>query len=119
MYSKSKAGIAQCPCSNCRLGSGIAPVRALRDAGVKVGVGVDGSASNDGGSLVGEARQMMLLQRVANGADAMSSREALEIATRGGAQVLGRDDCGPVAAGKRAGMAVRDVSGRERGGSGD
>jgi cytosine/adenosine deaminase-related metal-dependent hydrolase len=119
LFSKSKTGVAHCPCSNCRLGSGIAPVRAMRNAGVKVGLGVDGSASNDGGSLVGEARQMMLLQRVANGADAMSSREALEIATRGGAQVLGRDDCGQIAVGKRADIAVWDVSGLQSAGSWD
>jgi cytosine/adenosine deaminase-related metal-dependent hydrolase len=119
LFSKSKTGVAHCPCSNCRLGSGIAPVRAMWDAGVKVGLGVDGSASNDGGSLVGEARQMMLLQRVANGADAMSSREALEIATRGGAQVLGRDDCGQIAVGKRADIAVWDVSGLQSAGSWD
>jgi cytosine/adenosine deaminase-related metal-dependent hydrolase len=91
----------------------------MRNAGVKVGLGVDGSASNDGGSLIGEARQMMLLQRVANGADAMSSREALEIATRGGAQVLGRDDCGQIAVGKRADIAVWDVSGLQSAGSWD
>ena len=119
LFSRSKTGVAHCPCSNCRLGSGIAPVRAMRNAGVKVGLGVDGSASNDGGSLVGEARQMMLLQRVANGADAMSSREALEIATRGGAQVLGRDDCGQIAVGKRADIAVWDVSGLQSAGSWD
>jgi cytosine/adenosine deaminase-related metal-dependent hydrolase len=119
LFSRSKTGVAHCPCSNCRLGSGIAPVRAMRNAGVKVGLGVDGSASNDGGSLVGEARQMMLLQRVANGADAMSSREALEIATRGGAQVLGRDDCGQIAIGKRADIAIWDVSGLQSAGSWD
>ncbi len=119
LFSRSKTGVAHCPCSNCRLGSGIAPVLAMRNAGVKVGLGVDGSASNDGGSLIGEARQMMLLQRVANGADAMSSREALEIATRGGAQVLGRDDCGQIAVGKRADIAVWDVSGLQSAGSWD
>jgi cytosine/adenosine deaminase-related metal-dependent hydrolase len=119
LFARSKTGVAHCPCSNCRLGSGIAPVRAMRDAGVKVSLGVDGSASNDVGSLVGEARQMMLLQRVANGADAMSSREALEIATRGGAQVLGRDDCGQIAVGKRADIAIWDVSGLQSAGSWD
>ena len=119
LFARSKTGVAHCPCSNCRLGSGIAPVRAMRDAGVKVSLGVDGSASNDVGSLVGEARQMMLLQRVANGADAMSSREALEIATRGGAQVLGRDDCGQIAVGKRADIAIWDVSGIQSAGSWD
>ncbi len=119
LFARSKTGVAHCPCSNCRLGSGIAPVRAMRDAGVPVGLGVDGSASNDIGNLVGEARQAMLLQRVANGADAMSAREALEIATRGGAQVLGRKDCGQIAVGKRADIAVWDVSGIESAGSWD
>ncbi|MCX7671759.1 MAG: amidohydrolase family protein, partial [Anaerolineae bacterium] len=87
------------------------PVRAMRDAGVKVGLGVDGSASNDAGNLAAEARQALLLQRVARGADAMSAREALEIATLGGARVLGRDDCGALAPGMRADVAVWDVSG--------
>ena len=119
LFARSKTGVAHCPCSNCRLGSGIAPVRAMRDAGVPVGLGVDGSASNDAGSLIGEARQSMLLQRVANGADAMSAREALEIATRGGAEVLGRADCGQIAVGKRADIAIWDVSGIESAGSWD
>ncbi|WP_428672286.1 amidohydrolase family protein, partial [Roseibium sp.] len=91
----------------------------MRDAGVKVGLGVDGSASNDAGNLVLEARQSMLLQRVANGADAMSAREALEIATRGGADVLNRPDCGRLAVGKRADIAIWDVSGVESAGSWD
>lgn len=119
LFARSKTGVAHCPCSNCRLGSGIAPVRAMRDAGVPVGLGVDGSASNDAGSLVGEARQAMLLQRVARGADAMSAREALEIATRGGAEVLGRDDCGQIAIGKRADIAIWDTRGVESAGSWD
>ena len=119
LFAKTRTGVAHCPCSNCRLGSGIAPVRAMRDAGVPVGLGVDGSASNDAGSLIGEARQTMLLQRVANGADAMSAREALEIATRGGAEVLGRDDCGQIAVGKRADIAIWDASGVESAGSWD
>ena len=119
LFAKSKTGVAHCPCSNCRLGSGIAPVRAMRDGGVRVGLGVDGSASNDAGNLVAEARQAMLLQRVANGADAMSPREALWIATRGGAQVLGRDDCGQIAPGKRADIAIWDVSGIDAAGSWD
>ncbi len=119
LFARSRTGVAHCPCSNCRLGSGIAPVRAMRDAGVPVGLGVDGSASNDSGNLVAEARQAMLLQRVANGANAMSAREALYIATRGGAEVLGRPDCGQIAVGKRADLAIWDVSGVESAGSWD
>ncbi|EBA01856.1 hydroxydechloroatrazine ethylaminohydrolase [Rhodobacterales bacterium HTCC2150] len=119
LFARTRTGVAHCPCSNCRLGSGIAPVRAMRDAGVKVGLGVDGSASNDAGNLVLEARQSMLLQRVQNGADAMSAREALEIATRGGARVLGRNDTGQIAVGKRADMAIWDMSGVEAAGNWD
>jgi cytosine/adenosine deaminase-related metal-dependent hydrolase len=91
----------------------------MRDAGVNVGLGVDGSASNDAGNLVAEARMAMLLQRVARGADAMSAREALEIATLGGAQVLGREDLGSVEPGKRADLAIWDLSGVEAAGSWD
>ena len=119
LFARSQTGVAHCPCSNCRLGSGIAPVRAMRDAGVPVGLGVDGSASNDAGNLAAEMRQAMLLQRVARGADAMSAREALEIATLGGAQVLGRADCGSLEPGKRADVALWDVSGIEAAGAWD
>lgn len=119
LFARSRTGVAHCPCSNCRLGSGIAPVRAMRDAGVKVGLGVDGSASNDAGNLVAEARQGLLLQRVARGADAMSAREMLEIATLGGAGVLGRPDCGAIEVGRRADLAIWDLSGIEAAGSWD
>jgi cytosine/adenosine deaminase-related metal-dependent hydrolase len=119
LFAHTRTGIAHCPCSNCRLGSGIAPVREWRDAGVKVGLGVDGSASNDSGHLLGEARQAMLMQRVKNGADAMSAREALEIATRGGAEVLGRPECGVLAPGKRADFAIWDMTTIESAGAWD
>ena len=119
LFARTHTGVAHCPCSNCRLGSGIAPVRRMRDTGVKVGLGVDGSASNDSGNLIAEARQSMLLQRVANGADAMSAREALEIATRGGADVLGRPDCGRLEPGKRADIALWDTTGIDSAGSWD
>ena len=79
-------------------------------AGVAVGLGVDGSASNDSGNLISEARQAMLLQRVANGADAMSARASLELATRGGAKVLGRPDLGAIEVGKRADFVLWDTS---------
>ncbi|MCZ4271384.1 8-oxoguanine deaminase [Maritalea porphyrae] len=110
LFSRTGTGVAHCPCSNCRLGSGIAPVRQMRDAGVKVGLGVDGSASNDAAHLLSEARQALLLQRVKNGADAMSARETLEIATLGGAKVLGRSDCGSIEVGKRADIAIWDLN---------
>ncbi len=119
LFSKTGTGVAHCPCSNCRLGSGIAPIRDMVEAGVKVGLGVDGAASNDSANLMAEARQAMLLQRVARGADAMSARAALELATRGGAEVLGRTDCGSIALGKRADIAIWDVSGIESAGSWD
>ncbi|WP_411974737.1 8-oxoguanine deaminase [Sulfitobacter faviae] len=119
LFARSRTGVAHCPCSNCRLGSGIAPVRAMLDAGVPLGLGVDGSASNDSGNLAAEARQAMLLQRVARGADAMSPRAALELATRGGADVLGRPDCGRLMPGKRADVAIWDVSGVQSAGSWD
>jgi cytosine/adenosine deaminase-related metal-dependent hydrolase len=119
LFAQSGTGVAHCPCSNCRLGSGIAPVRAMRDAGVKVALGVDGSASSDAGSVIAEARQAMLLQRVALGADAMSAREVLEIATIGGAQVLRRNDLGALAVGLRADIAIWDMRGLESAGAWD
>jgi len=119
LFAQTGTGVAHCPCSNCRLGSGIAPVRQMRDAGVNVALGVDGSASNDAGDLISEARQTMLLQRVQNGADAMSAREALEIATLGGAKVLGRADCGSLQPGMRADIAIWDLTGLNAAGSWD
>lgn len=119
LFARTKTGVAHCPCSNCRLGSGIAPVVQMRNAGVPVGLGVDGSASNDVGNLMDEARMVMLLQRVASGADQMSAYRALEIATRGGAAVLGRPECGQIAVGKRADLAIWDTRGIDSAGSWD
>lgn len=119
LFGKTQTGVAHCPCSNCRLASGIAPVRAMVDQGVPVGLGVDGSASNDQGNLMDEARQAMLLQRVDQGADAMSSRDALRLATRGGAAVLGRNDLGQIAVGKQADIALWDINGIDSAGSWD
>jgi cytosine/adenosine deaminase-related metal-dependent hydrolase len=110
LFARTGTGVAHCPCSNARLASGIAPVRAMRDAGVPVGLGVDGSASNDCSHLGLEARQAMLVARLKDGPAAMGAREALEIATRGGARVLGRSDLGSLEPGKRADLVLWDVS---------
>jgi cytosine/adenosine deaminase-related metal-dependent hydrolase len=106
LFARTRTGVAHCPCSNMRLASGIAPVRRMLDRGVPVGLGVDGSASNDGGHMLGEARQAMLLQRVGFGPDAMTARQALEMATLGGANVLNRDDIGALAPGMSADLAL-------------
>jgi 8-oxoguanine deaminase len=117
-FASTRTGVAHCPTSNMRLASGIAPIPAMRAAGVPVGLGVDGSASNDGAQMVAEARMAMLLQRVGAslapfgcdvGPSAMGARDALELATRGGATVLGRDDVGHLAPGMCADLALFDL----------
>jgi 8-oxoguanine deaminase len=117
-FAATGTGVAHCPSSNMRLASGIAPVAAMRRAGVRVGLGVDGSASNDGAQLVAEARLAMLLGRVGaslapfgcdEGPRAMTARDALELATRGGAAVLGRADLGHLAPGLCADLALYDL----------
>jgi 8-oxoguanine deaminase len=106
---RARVGVAHCPSSNMRLGSGIAPALALRQAGSPVGLGVDGSASNDSSHMLAEARQALLLNRLAHGAAALKAGEALHMATVGGAECLGRDDLGRLAVGKRADIALFDL----------
>ncbi|MHB8628803.1 MAG: 8-oxoguanine deaminase [Aggregatilineales bacterium] len=101
-FARTGTGVAHCPGSNFRLASGIAPIKAMRAAGVRIGLGVDGSASNDAGHLLGEARLAMLAQRAGGDPAALTARQALELATRGGASVLGRDDVGHLAPGMAA-----------------
>jgi cytosine/adenosine deaminase-related metal-dependent hydrolase len=118
-FSARDVGVAHCPTSNMRLGAGIAPVRELLDAGVRVGLGVDGSASNERGDLFHEVKQALLVARARGGPEALTARDALRLGTRGGAAVLGRDDIGQLAPGKRADLAVWRTDGLELGGAGD
>jgi cytosine/adenosine deaminase-related metal-dependent hydrolase len=105
-FADTGTGVAHCPTSNLRLGAGVAPVRALVDAGARVGLGVDGSASNERSDLFLEVKQALLVARGRGGPGAMTVREALRLATRGGADVLRRDDIGSLEPGRRADLAV-------------
>jgi cytosine/adenosine deaminase-related metal-dependent hydrolase len=118
-FSNSGTGIAHCPTSNLRLGAGIAPVRELVDAGVRVGLGVDGSASNERSDLLFEVKQALLVARGRGGPAAMTAREALRLGTRGGAAVLGRDDLGSLEPGKCADLAIWSTEALELGGAAD
>ncbi|MDT8381939.1 MAG: 8-oxoguanine deaminase [Brevefilum sp.] len=121
LYADTGCGVAHCPGSNMRLGSGITPILEMLSKGVDVGIGVDGSASNDSSHLLGEARLAMLLSRVGAGLSGasrsnddapplMSARQALEMATRGGARVLGREDIGSLEVGKCADLIAIDLN---------
>jgi cytosine/adenosine deaminase-related metal-dependent hydrolase len=105
-FAGSDTGVAHCPTSNLRLGAGVAPVRELVAAGVRVGLGVDGSASNERSDLLHEVKQALLVARGRGGPAAMTVRDAIRLATRGGAAVLGRYDIGSIEAGKCADFAV-------------
>jgi 8-oxoguanine deaminase len=118
-FGETGTGVAHCPSSNLRLGAGVAPVRELLAAGVRVGLGVDGSASNERGDLFLEVKQALLVARGRGGPEALTAREALRLGTRGGAQVLKRDDIGSLEPGKCADLAVWRLDGLELAGADD
>jgi cytosine/adenosine deaminase-related metal-dependent hydrolase len=118
-FCEAGTGVAHCPTSNLRLGAGLAPVRELLDAGARVGLGVDGSASNERSDLSLEVKQALLVARGRGGPEAMTVREALRLGTRGGAEVLGRDDIGSLEPGKRADVAVWRTDGLSLAGASD
>jgi cytosine/adenosine deaminase-related metal-dependent hydrolase len=118
-FAATRTGVAHCPSSNLRLGAGVAPVRQLLDADVRVGLGVDGSASNERGDLFLEVKQALLAARGRGGSEAMTARDALRLGTRGGAAVLGRDDIGSLEPGKCADLAVWRTDGLELAGASD
>ncbi len=118
-FAAAGTGVAHCPTSNLRVGAGIAPVRELVDSGVRVGLGVDGSASNERSDLFHEVKQALLVARGRGGGNAMTAREALYLGTRGGAAVLRRDDIGSLEPGKCADFAVWRTDGLELGGAED
>jgi cytosine/adenosine deaminase-related metal-dependent hydrolase len=118
-FADTGTGVAHCPTSNLRLGAGVAPVRQLLDAGGRVGLGVDGSASNERSDLLLEVKQALLVARGRDGPEAMTVRDALRLGTRGGAEVLGRADIGALEPGRRADLAVWRTDGLELGGAVD
>jgi cytosine/adenosine deaminase-related metal-dependent hydrolase len=118
-FADAGVGVAHCPTSNLRLGAGVAPVRQMLDAGVRVGLGVDGSASNERSDLFVDVKNALLVARGRGGGAALTAREALRLATRGGAEVLRREDIGQLAPGKRADFAVWRTDGLEFGGAED
>jgi cytosine/adenosine deaminase-related metal-dependent hydrolase len=118
-FASAGVGVAHCPTSNLRLGAGVAPVRAMLDAGVRVGLGVDGSASNERSDIFVDVKNALLVARGRGGPAALTARDALRIATRGGAEVLRRDDIGRLAPGLRADLAVWRTDGLEFGGADD
>jgi cytosine/adenosine deaminase-related metal-dependent hydrolase len=118
-FAETGTGVAHCPTSNLRLGAGVAPVREMLDAGVRVGLGVDGSASNERSHLGLEVKQALLVARARGGPTALTARDALRLGTRGGASVLARDDVGSIAPGKQADLAVWPTDGLELAGAAD
>ena len=118
-FAETGTGVAHCPTSNLRLGAGVAPVRDLLDAGCRVGLGADGSASNERSDLFTEVKQALLVARGRGGPEAMTARDALRLGTRGGAEVLGRDDIGVLERGRQADLAIWAVDGLELGGAED
>jgi 8-oxoguanine deaminase len=118
-FAVGGTGVAHCPTSNLRLGAGVAPVRELLDAGVRVGLGVDGSASNERSDLSFEVKQALLVARGRGGSTALTAREALRLGTRGGAALLGRSDLGSLEPGKCADLAIWRSDGLELGGAAD
>ena len=117
LLARTKTGVAHCPSSNMRLGSGVARVREMIDRGVPVGLAVDGSASNDSSDMLGEARQALLLQRVRYGSGGITAREVLSIATEGGAGLLGFGEAGRIEEGRLADLALFDVTKMEYAGA--
>jgi cytosine/adenosine deaminase-related metal-dependent hydrolase len=118
-FGATGTGVAHCPTSNLRLGAGVAPVRAMLGAGVRVALGVDGSASNERSDLFAEVKQALLVARGRDGGEALTARDAFRLGTRGGAAVLGRDDLGSLETGKQADLAVWRTDGLELGGAED